>query len=253
MPAALTHLAAANDLLTDPKLSSRLGARVQARRAAFLLGNIGPDVRAVSGLAREATHFFGIPPSGNESSHHRLLERWPGLADASRLAPEHAAFVAGYIAHLVMDEAWADLIVMRFIYTQGIRWGRDHPGFRLYSLLMLYLDTAAAAHLPPDTGEVLAEARPDGWLPFASDADLAAWRDHVAVQARDEGVGLVTRMFAKIMGVSPEELSDVVASEARMQAEVFERVPRRELDRFQRTTHARSRQALCGYLGIESG
>src|SRR5688572_7517215 len=102
MPNAHTHLAAVNDLLSDSDLLNAASwLHDPEAQAAFLLGSISPDVRVISGQKREATHFFDIPPVDNTAAQDAMLAAYPTLHAAQCLSRTQAAFVAGYITHLV--------------------------------------------------------------------------------------------------------------------------------------------------------
>jgi hypothetical protein len=137
--------------------------------------------------------------------------------------------------------------VMPGLFIRGMAWGVEHPNWRLYSLLMTYLEYRAADRLPGRAVDLLAEADPVGWLPFISDDDLIAWRDHVVSRIRG-GARLISQMFATSNDLSPGELEAIVLSERRMADEVFSRVPRAYLDAFWRETNARTRRVVAGYL-----
>lgn len=248
MPNAQTHLAAVCDLLAEPSLRASFPWLTADRvQAALLLGAISPDVRAISGHPREATHFFKIPPGGERPAPTRLFAEWPALAAPAALGRQHAAFVAGYLAHLVMDEAWVEQIVMPDLYVRGMPWSVDHPNWRLYSLLMTYLEYRAAERLPGRVVELLAGAVPGSWLPFVADADLVAWREHV-VSRIGGGARLISYVFAISNGLSPDELEAIVLSERRMADEVFSRVPRARLDAFGADAARRTRRVVADYL-----
>lgn len=249
MPNAQTHLDAASDLLARPPILAAFPALAgQGQRAAFLLGAIAPDVRAIGGQPREDTHFFSIPRRPGGDAVRELFEAWPALADATSLDAEWAAFVAGYVTHLVMDEAWVEQIVMRGLFVEGEPWGVDHPSWRLYSLLMTYLEYRAAAHLPAGTPDLLRRACPRNWLPFASDDDLAAWRDHVAARIGQGGARLISEGFARSNGLTPEALEAIVLSEERMDCEAFAVIPRTQIDAFDAAVGRRSEAAVLRYL-----
>jgi hypothetical protein len=248
MPTASAHLAAALALLHDPTLAARPQLASGEPRGAFLLGNISPDVRIVSSLPREDTHFFGIPLSHDTPASQALLDTHPMLARAAALPPDQAAFVAGYMAHLVMDEAWMEFVVMPYIYLDDVPWSTGHPNFRLYSLLMTYLAEGSGRQVPPEQVAGLRTVQPRDWLPFASDADLLDWRNRVMEHAlADSGWG-TAQMFAGQMGIEADELYAVVTSKEAMEREVFPVVPREVLATFQRHTHQRCIAALNAYL-----
>ena len=99
MPGLRLHLTVARDLANE--LGS---ARLDAERGAYYLGATTPDIRALTRWDRERTHFFSLSDFDEQSGVHRLFEQEPGLQDANALDAQTAAFMAGYISHLVMDE-----------------------------------------------------------------------------------------------------------------------------------------------------
>ena len=247
MPTASAHLAAVLDLLDDPALAARQRLASDEQRGALLLGSISPDVRVVSGQAREKTHFYDIPLSRDMPASQALLRRYPTLAKANGLPPRQAAFIAGYITHLVMDEAWLEFVVMPHIFIDETDWSRHHPNFRLYSLLMTYLAEEGSKRITPELVAQLQATEPRNWLPFASDADLVEWRDRVAEHLLESG-WQTARMFAREMKVDTDELYVAVTSKEALDRELFSAVPRDALDAFQRHTHQRCTAALNAYL-----
>jgi hypothetical protein len=250
MPVAHTHLAAVWTLLASPAVREVFpyGPAEGGARSAFLLGAVSPDVRAVSGQAREETHFFSIPPQGEIPAQAQMLARWPELRDAPAHDPLRAAFVAGYITHLVMDQTWAEMIVMPGLFIEGQAWGALHPKWRIYSLLMTYLDDQASQRLPGGLAEQLVRAKPRGWLPFVQDGHLIRWRDHVAGIISSGGISPLIRLFALSNGMPVKALEAIIRSEERMEAEVYRYVPRERLAAFEAETARRSQQAVRAYL-----
>lgn len=248
MPNSQTHLASVWNLLAQPPLHAAFPWLAEdAVRAACLLGAISPDVRAFSGHPREETHFFDIP-MGERLGHERLLSEWPELADASALGQTHAAFVAGYMTHLIMDQCWVEMVVMPGLFVKGLDWDTNHPNWRLYSLLMTYLEYRAAERMPERAVDLLARAEPDGWLPFVGDRALAEWRDHVVSIIQRGGPRRISRMFAESIGVSPAQMEAIVLSEARMAEEAFRTIPREQVLAFEAEAQRRSQVAVVDYL-----
>lgn len=248
MPNSETHMASVWKLLAQPPIRAAVPwlADEQAR-AALLLGAISPDVRAFSGHTREETHFFDIP-AGDVPGHEQMLARWPELREAAALPPAHAAFVAGYMTHLIMDQTWLEMIVMPGLFVEGVRWDTDHPKWRPYSLLMTYLEYRAADCLPGEAVELMAQAEPERWLPFVPDDTLARWRDHVVSIIRGGGPRLISQMFARSNGMSEDEMEAIVLSDERMAGEVFESIPRERIQAFNAETDRRSQAAITHYL-----
>jgi len=249
MPNAHTHLAAVADLLNQPELTAEVPwLNNDEAQSAFLLGAIGPDARAVSGQPREATHFFNIPPEDNVLAQDVMLRSYPILHPAVSLTPARAAFVAGYITHLVMDQTWLEVVVMPGLFIDGLTWGTRHPNWRLYSILMTWLEYRAAAQLSKQTAASLAHAQPDSWLPFVQDRHLVQWRDHVVNMIRTEGAQRTSVIFAQTNNLSAQELEDIVLSEAQMAEQAYPTVAPECLAEFETTTARRSLAAVLNYL-----
>jgi hypothetical protein len=248
MPTASAHLAAALELLDDPALSASQQLASGEPHGAFMLGNFSPDVRVINGLAREITHFYDIPLSPGTSASHALLNTHPELAKGDVLSANQAAFVAGYMAHLIMDEAWLEFVVMPYIFIDDAAWDTNHPNYRLYSLLMTYLAEQGDRQVPSDMADTLRAVEPNNWLPFASDEHLVEWRERVIQYALTDGGWRTAKMFAHQMGSNADELYAVVTSQEAMDREVFSVMPREKLETFQRSTHKRSIKALNAYL-----
>src|SRR5882672_1297239 len=106
MPTPFTHLLAGAELLEAPGLPADARDALQTEYPAFLFGNTAPDVQTISGQPREATHFFSVPLDGAPPAGPQMLARYPALAVRSAMPPAQAAFVAGYLAHLVFDQLW---------------------------------------------------------------------------------------------------------------------------------------------------
>jgi len=249
MPNAETHLTAACDLLADPDIvQSFPWLSGESSRAAFLMGAISPDVRAIGGQTREQTHFFTIPPADDRPAPAVLCADWPQIAHAAQLGLDHAAFIAGYMAHLVMDQTWVEMIVMPGLFIAGTTWGFQHPNWRLYCILMTYLEYQAGERLPAHATASMVSPRPRGWLPFAADSDLSAWSSRVAKLIDDGGPKVVSSMLSQSCGLTPEAMEAIVLSEAAMSREAYPTIPRAQLLAFEAETARRSRAQVESYL-----
>ncbi len=249
MPNAQTHLAAACDLIDAISRASAVPWLVQGdAQSAFLLGSISPDVRIVSGHPREETHFFTIPPSDSQRAEDRMLRIWPNLQAAQNHGGVRAAFVAGYMCHLAMDQVWVNVIVMPRLFSEEHLWGVKHPNWRLYSILMTYLEYRAEARLPADRLDLLARAMPDHWLPFVEDRYLLEWRDYVVEMIRTDGARRTSEQFAQSNDLSGADLEAIVLSDQRMAADVFPVVSLEDLTAFEVESARRSYEVVLGYL-----
>lgn len=72
----------------------------------FFLGSTSPDIRAMTRLPRENTHFAPLSVEVIGTGARTMLERHPELTDHPNITPATQAFILGYISHLVADEVW---------------------------------------------------------------------------------------------------------------------------------------------------
>ena len=94
-------------MATAKDVREQLGSQVLEEHAgAYYLGSTSPDIRVLTRWERKRTHFFDLNVTEHQDSIAGLFAAHPHLAEADRLNPETAAFVAGYIGHLALDETW---------------------------------------------------------------------------------------------------------------------------------------------------
>ncbi len=99
MPNLPTHVDLAwraGETLSHPLLKGELGS--------YLLGAAAPDVRIITKRPREETHFFDLQSGSTGDGMAGLFAAYPELR--SPTSDAQAAFVAGYLTHLVADETW---------------------------------------------------------------------------------------------------------------------------------------------------
>jgi hypothetical protein len=173
MPGLRLHLTTARDLAAD------LGAeRLTGALGAYYLGATTPDIRAMTRWDRERTHFFRLDEFEHQDGVDRLFAEQPALRDASALDPLTAAFMAGYISHLVLDE---DYITRIYRPLFGER--SDLRDDALADVMDKMLQWDVERLDCEDTAKVdgirraLAEAAVDISIDFISREELARWRD----------------------------------------------------------------------------
>lgn len=240
MPTPFTHLAVAADLLADTSLPPG----VPPERPAFLLGNIAPDVQVLSHQAREATHFFPVPLNGAPPAEQTLFVRYPALRPLSALPPAQAAFLAGYLAHLVFDQLWIARI-FEPVFGPEQTWGESfHERLYLHNVLRAHWDGLDLVRLQPGAAQALAAAQPRGWLPFVEDRYLAEWRDLVAEQLGEAGAPRTVEVFAQRMGTDPRAFAALLASPDELDRRLFSRLSANALDEYRAEALARSLTVL---------
>ena len=253
------HLALAEEILQESDLPLAIRRRLIRQRGPFLLGHTAPDVQSVSGQRRDESHFYTIPrpprlgrsPVGAyASTRHRpaykaLFAAHPSLARAESLPPAQAAFVAGYIAHLLLDELWLDDIFQRYFLLD---WAPLRERLFLHNVLRIWMDRRDRRRLDSDVAMALREAEPRDWLPFVSDEHLLAWRDWLVEQLGPGQSMQTAAVFARRMGVSAAELEKVSRSPQQMEERIFRHVSRAALQSFHDTGYERSTTLIVQYL-----
>jgi hypothetical protein len=246
MPTPIQHLALAEDVLRGRDLPVAVNALLNAQRGPFLLGHTAPDVQTVSGQTREETHFYAIPRATERPAHETLFAAHPTLAHAEALPLAQAAFIAGYIAHLLLDELWLDDVFLR--YVAGQEWGTRRERSLLHNVLRTWMDRQDLQRLNGSVPAALRQAEPCAWLPFVSDEHLCAWRDWLVEQLGPGREVQTAEVFARRMDVPVAEMEIILRSSQRMEEHVFSHIPRAALQNFHDAGYARSVDLIIWYL-----
>lgn len=205
--------------------NGRLPRRLAQSWPAFYLGSVAADCQETAGLSRVATHFYETPPEPDNMAYPRLLAAHPALADARRLPPDQAVFVAAYSVHLLYDLLWFRRVLIPY-FAEATDWPAPFAERHLvHNIVLTYLDQQALESLPPTAAATLATAQPDRWLPFVPDEALVRWRDRIVAQLEPNGVSQTIRVYANRMLLSPEEFAANLRDPDWMQSHVFNFVP----------------------------
>jgi hypothetical protein len=246
MPTPFTHLAVATEILSHPDLAPGAQTALAAELPAFLFGNIAPDVQTVSGQPREATHFFPVPLNGAPPAGRVLLGRHPDLAQPASLPPAQAAFLAGYLAHLVFDQLWISQI-FEPVFGPAQDWADFRERLYRHNALRAPLDGEDLRRLLPGTAAQLKAAEPSTWLPFEADPHLRTWRDLVADQL-GPGAGRTVEVFAERMRVDPAAFARLLASPDELQRRVLSRLPAEALSHYRASALQAAAGTINSYL-----
>lgn len=97
------------------QVADRLRHRVlEEQRGNLYLGSTAPDIRVITRWERQRTHFFDLANFDEQSGVGGLFKAYPRLRQPGALSVATAAFVAGYVTHLVTDELWINTIYRPF-------------------------------------------------------------------------------------------------------------------------------------------
>jgi hypothetical protein len=224
MPTPFMHLQTAERILASNTLDPQIKTHLLAAYPAFYLGNVAPDYQAICDIPREVTHFYKLPPALDNQGYDRMLARHPELADAAKLAPDKANFIAGYSIHLKLDLLWYhQVLIPYFFLSEG--WGDHRERFMIHNTLLTYLDLMAVEALPGSAARILGAAVPNYTLPFAEDAKLTIWRDMLVDQLQPGAMLRTVEIYAGRLKMSPEQFAANLESPDWMAEQVFERVP----------------------------
>jgi len=248
MPTPIQHLVLAEDIMTNSALPPAARELLTSQRGAFLFGTIAPDVQSVSGQQREATHFFTLPPTDTRPAHEVMLAEHTALALARRLSPTQAAFIAGYLSHLELDELWI-AHVFGPCFGQGAEWGTFRERLLTHNVLRTWLDRRDGVRLKCDVSDALAHAEPREWLPFVADHHLRAWRDEIAAQLAPGAPIHTLEVFAARLKVSPAEFRHVLDSPQEMQKQVFIHLRPGCVEQFYADALSKSVRLIKEYMG----
>jgi len=229
MPTPFYHLKSAEDFLSSHYLPKPLQLFLTEQRAAFLFGNVAPDVQVISGQARSSTHFFELPIRRNEHPPWEIIEtRYPELSECLNQKNAKAAFLAGYLCHLQADWMWVSDIFLP-IFGLKSQWSTFSHRQYIHNVLRAYLDKELSPKISRESVFHLGQASPLDWLPFIIDERLCEWRDYLVNQLCPGGQIQTVEVFADRQGIAPDKYYQALESEELMDREVFSHIDRQSL------------------------
>lgn len=246
MPTPFMHMALAHRLISDPVLPDSHRNLLRQVWGPFLLGSIAPDARVSSGMSRADTHFFEYVPDIDPPPVTAMLQRHPSLCASEISDNQRRAFVAGYAAHLTMDEGWcSDLLYPVFI--EDGTWAKQSMRFLLLHIVLSTLDARDRALLSESDYEHLAATTPDHWLPFMSDEALIGWRDTIAPQLAPGGRSLTVDILASRMSMTADALVEQIHAGETIGL-FWQRVPPEQLAEVEEHMYTATRATIIDYL-----
>ena len=246
MPTPFTHLRILQSLLVDERLPILYRKLLSRQRPAFQLGSIVADARVASGVGREVTHFYAYGSPISERPWRRMLRLYPALT--TPIDEAHLAFLAGYVAHLAVDEAWTlKMVRPRFWECEWLGVDR-HDKFLALHLILTVMDERDESLLASWQAASLTESAPHEWLPFMSDEILRGWRDLVARQILPDGTSETLNIFGLRLQRDPAEIRSALDDPARMDHYLWRHIPPSLLAEVERQLYAYARDQLAVYF-----
>ncbi|MEO0561265.1 MAG: hypothetical protein AAF125_04080 [Chloroflexota bacterium] len=247
MPTPFSHLVAIEKLLHDEQVPAVYRDVLNAERPAYLLGAVAPDARVDAPDSRAATHFYTYQDGITEHPWRIMLRRY----NTSFVPPypdDRRAFVAGYVAHLAMDEIWTvHMLGPHFAFGD---WGENQKArFFVLHLLLIDMDErdldALPAYVPP---EIECAEPAEGWLPFMPLEVMVDWQRMIFDQIRLNGESQTLPIFGERVNRTPAQLRALADDPAWMQANVWDNVPRQVLHTVEAQMYVHARESLVAFL-----
>lgn len=232
MPSLGSHLVRARTV------AGRLALpEIDADRGSFYLGATAPDIRVITKHDREVTHFFRLADLDDQDSVERMFREHPGLARPAGLDAAVAAFIAGYLTHLVLDEVFITAIYRpHFGPLSAID---DDPRSNVLDRAMQYeLDRRDREDRDAITeiSAALEDATPVSGIPFIADDALAEWvRVSQDVAGQPADFSRFERMLTRHLreaGYDEDAIRSECERPAELVAEAFAVVTMDRLQRF---------------------
>jgi len=192
-------------------LANIMGNRViESDRGAFYLGSTGPDMHVLSRTQRISSHYFDLDCLECQDSRASFFETRGELRDVTKLDDPTAAFVAGYLTHLVIDEVWITDIYRPFFGPASSLHG-DGRANVLDRILQYEMELQRRMDRPvmEEILRELAAGKPALNVAFLDPEMLARWRDIVVEMVSRpptwDRFDRTASRFLAVAGVSTEE------------------------------------------------
>ena len=231
-------------MLDDDTIPAALRDQFRAELGAFLLGHIAADARVENGTERANTHFYRYDQPMTLNPWRAMLQQYPALAAEGRTAAR--AFIAGYVAHLSVDERWAGAMLEAY-FAGADHWGPREFRFFMLHILLIHMDERDYGALAGWQADARGRARPGGWSALINDESLNRWRDFLAGQLRDGSQTLI--VLGERIGKTPAELRAVLDSDEIMTRDLWSHIPRAALAQVERELYEYARAQMLLYLG----
>ncbi|PJF43569.1 MAG: hypothetical protein CUN55_08435 [Phototrophicales bacterium] len=250
MPTPFTHLIKAQQLLDDERLPVAAKGVLLQELPSFLLGNVAPDAHHMAkdqGVRRETTHFYHYAPQIDPLATVKILQDYPQLSATQIQRLDHRVFVAGYLAHLAIDEIWATEVVYPFWFGE---WGDRQQRHFAFTSLMALLDKRDYERMPSGFYDLLQRAEPDHWLPFLPDEALCKWRDVIVDQIRPNGTPQTLKILGQTVYSGYQDLADMVNSPQRQEIELWSHFPKERVASVEHEAYEHMLRVVCDYLQL---
>lgn len=249
MPHLAFHMSVARDLadlMNSPA--------IDVDRGVYYLGSTGPDMHILSREDRISSHYFDLDCLAHQDSVDAFFQAHGELKSAGKLDGATAAFVAGYLTHLVIDELWiTDIYRPHFGPESPL--GGDARANVLDRILQYDMDLQRRTDRPAmeEIRGQLAATRLAMDTDFLDTAMLSRWRDVVVDMVSRpptwERFARTASRFLSVAGVSSgDEVEEFMKTLPQLLEEARAHVGGEQIDAFLGKADALALRTLEEYL-----
>ena len=205
----------------------------------YFLGSTAPDIRAMTKMPREQTHFAPLSVEEVGTGTRTMFQMHPELREA--MSPASRAFLAGYVCHLAADEVWITSVFRpHFDTDEESRLTDDKVEANIWDRAMqLDMDRQALPQITGDTHpeKWLACSEHDVSMPFFENGLLTEWKDRVGrfqvwEFTWDRLKGALNRLYRDDEDVQ-QTVGRFLEGMPRSLEQVYEKVPEGEVSAYQ--------------------
>jgi hypothetical protein len=153
------------------------------------------------------------------------------------------------LCHLQADWLWVKDIFAP-VFGPQCTWGNFSERLYLHNVLRAYLDVRILPKLGSGMDACLRQVDPRGWLPFVKDHHLRQWRDLLSPQLQPGALSQTVEVFSSRQGISAPEFHALLASEERMQLEIFKHIPLLQIQSYQQRVLEENSHLISNYLAF---
>lgn len=246
MPTPFSHLVANIRFLTDPSVPQAIRQQLNNQRPAYLLGSVVADARLENiEDTRKETHFYKYTEPMNDHPWRLMLKQNPTLMKPKSDA--HLAFIAGYVAHLAMDEIWT--LHMLAPHFADSNWGESlQSRFFVLHFMLIGMDERDLEALPGWVADDLCKAKPNNWLPFMPQHIVKSWQTLIYDQIKPGGESKTLEVFGARLNKTPDEMRTYMNDHEWLQQSLWLNVPPQVLMDVEAKMYTHARDSLIQYM-----
>ena len=221
----------------------------------YYLGSTAPDIRAMTKLPREQTHFAPLSVEEVGTGTRTMFQMHPELTKA--MSPASRAFLAGYISHLAADEIWITSVFRPHFDTsqEDSRLTDDQVEANIWDRAMqLDMDRQALPQLNGEkrVKELLACSDQDVSMPFFEEGLLTEWKDRVGrfqvwEFTWDRLKGALNRMYRDDEDVQ-QTVERFIEGMPHSLEQVYEKVPEAEVTAYRERALAATMEQVRAFV-----